>query len=337
MCSTLRVMRKKYDIITIGGATRDITFYTDEGVLIDNKKDILRPKILGFEYGSKVKISKAYNTSGGGAANSAVCFSLLGFKVATIISIGKDVRGKKIIQNLKKYKVETKFCQKSKTKESSFSFIIASSNYGNEHVIFSHRGANNELSIQSRQLPILNQARWIYLTSLSGADSHWKSNLANIFKVKEPNIAWNPGGRQIASGLRVLKNYLKKTTVLILNQDEALELILTSLKFDKKTKAYLNNIKNLLKILYEFGPSIIVITCSAKGAYVYDGKNNYYQPAVKEKKRVDTTGVGDAFGSTFVAGLDIYEGDIKKALKLAARNSSSVVEEVGAQNGLVSV
>jgi len=40
----------KYDIITIGGATEDITFYTKEGVLIDNKKDVLRQKLLAFEY-----------------------------------------------------------------------------------------------------------------------------------------------------------------------------------------------------------------------------------------------------------------------------------------------
>ena len=327
----------KYDIITIGGATRDITFYTDEGVLIDNKKDILRSKVLAFEYGSKVKISQAYNTSGGGAANAAVCFSLLGFKVSSFISIGQDIRGKNIIQNLKKNKVNTKWLQKSNIAESGFSFIVASSNHGNEHVIFSHRGANEQLCITNKEVLILNQTRWIYLTSLSGKTSHWKSNLANIFKAQGQNIAWNPGGSQIAAGLKVLKKYLQETTVLILNQDEALELVLTSLKFNKKTKTYLSNIKNLIKILYEFGPSIIVITCSEKGAYVYDGKNHYYQPALKEKKRVDTTGVGDAFGSTFIAGLDMYDGDIKKALKLAARNASSVIEEVGAQNGLMSV
>jgi len=28
----------KYDIITIGGATEDIAFFTKEGVIIDNKK-----------------------------------------------------------------------------------------------------------------------------------------------------------------------------------------------------------------------------------------------------------------------------------------------------------
>ena len=36
----------KYDVITIGGATEDITFYTKEGMLIANRKDISRQKLL---------------------------------------------------------------------------------------------------------------------------------------------------------------------------------------------------------------------------------------------------------------------------------------------------
>ena len=50
----------KYDIITIGGATEDITFYTSEGVLINNKKDLTNQKLLAFEYGAKVKIDKFF-------------------------------------------------------------------------------------------------------------------------------------------------------------------------------------------------------------------------------------------------------------------------------------
>ena len=53
----------KNDFITIGGATEDITFYTTEGVVIDNSKDLLRQKLLAFEYGAKIKIDAAYSTN----------------------------------------------------------------------------------------------------------------------------------------------------------------------------------------------------------------------------------------------------------------------------------
>jgi len=48
----------KYQIITIGGATRDITFFTKEGILIDNHRDVLRQKLLAFEYGAKIRVDR---------------------------------------------------------------------------------------------------------------------------------------------------------------------------------------------------------------------------------------------------------------------------------------
>jgi len=59
------------------------------------------------------------------------------------------------------------------------------------------------------------------------------------------------------------------------------------------------------------------------------------QNILKEKKRVDTTGVGDAFGSSFVAGLELYKGNIQKAMHLGVKNTASVVSQQGAQNGLL--
>ena len=79
----------------------------------------------------------------------------------------------------------------------------------------------------------------------------------------------------------------------------------------------------------------MVITSGKEGADAYDGRNFYHQDVMKEQKRVDTTGVGDAFGSSFIAGLILYEGDIKKAMYLGVKNTASVVSEQGAQNGLL--
>jgi len=84
-----------------------------------------------------------------------------------------------------------------------------------------------------------------------------------------------------------------------------------------------------------FGPRIAVITNGRHGADVISGNKTYHQPIVKEKKRVDTTGVGDAFGSSFVAGLELYHNDIKRALLLAAKNSAAEVSQQGAQKGLL--
>lgn len=322
----------KYDIITIGGATEDITFYTIEGVLIDNKKDVLRQKLLAFEYGAKIKIDKAHSSFGGGAANTAVSFSRLGFKVACIIAVGNDNRGKRILANLKKQKVDIKLVQKIKNKETGFSFLLVGPN--NEHIVFSNRAANNQLRIKNYELRILKKTKWVYLTSLSGK---WQEVLENVFSVKKTKIVWNPGHIQLKAGVKKIKRFLKNTAVLFVNKDEAIELVMSDSKYKSKGNKYLNNIKNLLISLKDIGSEIVVITSGKKGADAYDGNKFYHQDILKEKRRVDTTGVGDAFNSSFIAGLELYNGDIQPAMKLGAKNTASVIGQQGAQNGLISI
>lgn len=320
----------KYDFITIGGATEDIAFYTQEGILIDNKKDLIRQKLLAFEYGAKVKIDKAFSNFGGGAANTAVSFSRFGFKVACLIAVGEDSRGERVIKNLEKQGVDISLVQKVKNVETGFSFLLVGPT--NEHIVFSNRAANNELRITNDELRILGSTEWIYMTSLSGK---WLEVLNKVFSVGKVKIAWNPGHRQILTGVKILGKYLTKTNVFIVNKDEAIELVLSDKKYKNRSKSFFVNVKNLLVALSGCGPEIVVITSGKDGADVFDGIKFYHQKVVKEAKRADTAGVGDAFGSSFVAGLELFKGDIKKSMQLGVKNTASVISQVGAQNGLL--
>jgi sugar/nucleoside kinase (ribokinase family) len=321
---------KKYDFIAIGGAAEDITFYTDEGLVVDNKKNILRQRLLAFEYGAKIEMDEVKSFFGGGAANVAVCLSRLGFKVAHLGAIGDDERGQRIIENFKKHKVDVSLDQIVKGANSSFSFIIVGKD--KERIIFFSREAESQLSIINYQLSIIKNSKLVYITSLSGK---WKYNLDSIFNANKIKIAWNPGNAQLKSGLRVLGKYLKKTDVFIVNKDEALELVLSKKEFKNKSLDWLNEEKNLLSVLKNEGPKIVVVTDGKKGAHVYDGQKFYFHRILKEKKIVDSTGVGDAFGSSFVAGLELYKGDVNKAMILGLKNARGVVGQAGAQNGLI--
>ncbi|OGF28421.1 hypothetical protein A2331_03285 [Candidatus Falkowbacteria bacterium RIFOXYB2_FULL_34_18] len=322
-------MAKKFDFITLGGVTEDITFYTKEGEIIYNKEDILKQKLIAFEYGAKLRIDRSYSTFGGGAANAAVCLASLGFNVAAMVAIGDDNRGLSIVNNFKKKEVKSNLIQKVKNIESGFSLLLVGQS--NEHVVFSNRAANKRLSIKAKEIKQLDSAKWIYITSLSGA---WRDVLHNAFKTKA-RIAWNPGHIQLHAGFRVIGKYLKRTNVLTVNKDEAIELVVTNPKYKNKDCKFLNNIQNLLRVLREYGTEIVVVTNGRFGADAYDGKSFYHQDIIKERKRLDTTGVGDAFGSTFVAGLEMFKGNIQKAMKLSALNTASVISMQGAQNGLL--
>jgi len=325
-----------YDIITIGGATYDITFFPDknEMFLINNKKDLLRQKLLAFEHGAKINSEKVVHSFGGGAANTAVSFASLGFKSAAIAAVGEDIFGAEIIANFKKRKVGAGLVQKKSGYASDLAVIIVGPD--KDRIIFRTDKVKDKLRLIQNGLAAMKNTKWIYLASLGG---NWQRILNEVFDVKKKKpdlkIAWNPGQIQLLGGIAKLKKFLKQTEVLILNKDEAIQLAMSDPEV-KKQKTGLNNIKNLLPIIKNYGPRIEVITCGRDGAWAYGGEKKYYTPIAKEKKRVDTTGVGDSFGSSFVAGLELYKGDIAKAMRLGILNAAKNVAAPGAQNGLLS-
>lgn len=322
-----------YDFIAIGGATRDISFFTDRGVIINNRRDVLRQKLLAFESGAKIKVDKFYYSFGGGAANAAVNLAHFGFKTACLAAIGDDEGGREIIANFKRRGVRTELVEKIKGEESGTTFDLIDPT--GERILFVERGANRELSIHADDLRYLKKAKNVYLASLSG---NWVPVLRRIFSALDPrktNLIWNPGGKQYEKGLKFLSPFLKKTTVFALNKDEAIELVLSSVKHKHLKMSELNQTENLLKIIFNFGPQIVLITAGREGAYAYDGHQVYRRHILKEVRRVDTTGVGDVFNSTFAAGLEIYDGNIDRALSLSLRNAASKIAHIGAQNGLI--
>lgn len=324
----------KYDFLTIGGATRDISFFTDQGVFINNKKDILRQELLAFEYGAKIKVDEFHYNYGGGAANAAVCLSNFSLKTACLTSIGDDENGRHILDNLRQNKIDTRFVKIHKKGESAASFVLIAPT--GERIIFGSRGANRDLKITSADEAAFRKSANIYLASLSGA---WLNNLKTIFafvKPSGPKVFWNPGGAQIHAGLKSLKPFLKKTEVFAFNKDEAIEFVLSSPDHKNLNNRYLNKADNLLRIIHSFGPKIVVITLGAEGVAVYDGEKIYRRAIVKDKKRIDTTGIGDAFNSSFAAGYSAYK-NIDKALTLALKNTAAKVSHLGAQNGLLKI
>jgi len=322
-----------YDFITIGGTTRDISFFTDQGVLLDNKQDVLRQKILAFESGAKIKVDQFFYSFGGGAANAAVCLANFGLKTACLAPIGDDENGRLIIKNLKNRQVDTKLIKKIKNIESGSSFILVSPS--GERIIFAQRGANRYLNLTSKELKLVKNTKNIYLASLSG---NWQANLRQIFlsvKKDGPKIFWNPGATQLAGGIDLLTEFMDKVEVLALNKDEAIELIVRSKGYAHLKSAYLNKTENLLKIIYSFGPKVVVITLGAAGVMAYDGRKIYQRQILKEKKRIDSTGIGDIFNATFAAGYSLYQANINKALDLSLKNASAKISHQGAQNGLI--
>lgn len=322
------MLRKKYDIITIGGATRDFYISTNAGKITNNKKSLTQQKLLSFEYGAKIYAEQLFSHIGGGACNTSVGFSRLGLRVSTRICVNEEDGGKSIKQTLKKEGVDISSVTNNNKEKTGFSFIVVNKrSKSRDHIAFSYRGVNKFLNVDQNDK--LN-SRWIFLSSFSGKS--WQSQLNKIVKIATKNkikIAFNPGTMQIGTGINKLKNVLKNTSILILNRDEAIELVSSKNHYNQAP-----HIKTLLQELHKYCPGTVVITDSSNGAYAYNGVKFYSQKALRVNV-LDTTGAGDGFSSGMIAGLIKYNGDIRKSLKLGVKNGASVAKKMGAQDGLL--
>ncbi|MCK5460329.1 carbohydrate kinase family protein [Candidatus Parcubacteria bacterium] len=317
------MLKNRFDIITIGGAVKDFFIFINKGLNIKNKKNLFQQKLLSFEYGDKIYLDEFYSSIGGGACNRAVGFSRLGLKSAVKICVNKKKYGDYIINQLKNEKVDASFIDNNEKKEAGMSFILINKDKNPDRVILSHRGVNKFLKIDKKAKW---NTDWIFLSSLE--NDGWVDEFKKIEQIVKTNkirLAFGPGNIQISAGLNRLKNILKLSDVLVLNRKEAIKLTESGGK---------RRIEELLRILYNHGPRLITITDGKKGAYVYDGNKIYFQKA-KKVKTIETTGAGDAFSSGFVSGIIKYDYNIKKSLNLGIRNGASVVQKIGAQQGLL--
>lgn len=318
------------DVITIGGALRDITFATDKGKVLETPEDLTSQRLLAFEFGAKIRSEDVRMNFGGGACNAAAVFAKLGLSTAIITRVGNDGNGRSVIENLRSRGVGTDLVQTDMSAETAFSFIVAAgAGRGGERVIFSHRGALENMEVRKEDL---RGATWLYMTGLGKG---WKENLADVAQAIRENgikLAWNPGAEEIAGGRRDLDVLLRETELFIVNKDEAIELALGD-SGAGISGSELNDMARLIDAIKRWGPKNVVVTDGKNGACMRTQEADFSVPALI-RRQVDTTGAGDAFGSGLLAGY-ILTGKWDLALKYGILDSSGEVAEYGAGSGIM--
>ncbi len=315
---------KNFDIVTVGGAMRDIFFSTKEGKVVSNEKDPLCRHMIAFELGAKVYVDSVHFESGGGANNTAAGFATLGLNTALIARVGSDREGDSLLKTAKKKGVDVSLVEIDKKISTGFALILTIKGFKRAQTIFAYRGTSDILKVSDLNF----KTKWAYISSLSCPN--WPSILDRVFELKKSGVkfAWNPANVQLKAGAKKLSPWLKKLDVLIFNEDEARELVLSV----QKIKDF--GMRNLIKIVHKMGPKIVVITVGKKGVYAYDGHKFYFQRPWPSKV-VNITGAGDSFSSGFVASLFYKPENIRQALIWGVRSSASVIHRFGAQKGLL--
>lgn len=321
-----------YDVVTIGTATRDIFLRSALFRTIHDPQHLRRLGFPGgnaqcFALGGKLEVDQPVLTIGGGAVNAAVTFSRQGLKAAAIVKIANDDNGHAVLSDLQSEKVKALpvFDVKVGT---AFSVLLLSSE--GERTILSYRGASEDLK-KEEALAKTPKSRWAYIVP---GHIQYEVIHALIKKLVKQGtrIAMNPSNYYLSLEKRKLEELLVQCEVVLLNREEAAAL--TGVPYEEKHEIF----EKFMLI----PKTVAVMTDGHKGAWVSYESKIHQAGVYKEKQILDRTGAGDAFGSGFVSALaqasklSSYSGEtIAAAVRLASANATSVVEHIGAQEGIL--
>ncbi|MEK7581985.1 MAG: carbohydrate kinase family protein [Patescibacteria group bacterium] len=253
----------------------------------------------------------------GNSANAAVTATRLGLKAGLVSNMGDDQNGKDCLAQLKKERVNCDYIRIHPKKSTNYHYVLW---YQDERTILIKHEA------YKYELPFIGLPKWIYLSSLGEDGAPLHSALSEYLKDRpEIQLAFQPGTFQISLGYEKLKEIYARTKIFFCNVQEAQEI----LKMGK------TNIPRLISRLKELGPEIVVVTDGKKGAYLHYEKEMFFMPPYKDQSPpYERTGAGDAFASTFVSALALGKTPLE-AINWAPVNSMSVVQYIGAQEGLL--
>lgn len=270
-------------------------------------------------YAEKIPYEEVYVINAvGNAANAAVSASRLGLKSALVTNLGDDKHGKDCLESLKKDGVAADFVKIHSGIKTNYHYVLW---YKTERTILIKHEE------YSYELPKIGEPSWIYFSSVSASAFPYHNTLAEYLEShKNIKFAFQPGKNEIALGKEKLERLYRRADIFFCNVEEARTILGVASE----------DILELSKSLQALGPKIVSISDGPNGAYLYLNGELHHLPVYPDiAPPVDRTGAGDAFSSTFTAALALGKSPLE-AFAWGPINSMSVVQEIGAQKGLLS-
>jgi len=254
----------------------------------------------------------------GNSANAAVAAARLGLSAALVSNVGDDYFGTECLDALRHERVATEFVKTHAGRKTNYHYVLW---YEDDRtILIKHEEYDYALSDAGTP-------RWAYLSSLGGNSLPFHQELEEYFTTHpEIKLAFQPGTFQMKFGREALAGMYKRSEVFICNKEEYQRILGMPEEYD---------VKKLMAAMHAVGPKIAVLTDGPKGAYASDASAAYFMPPYPDPKPpYERTGAGDAFSSTFVAFLALGMS-VEEALMRAPINSMSVVQYIGAREGLL--
>jgi ribokinase len=277
---------------------------------------------LVLPFGAKLSCDVTTTVAAGGnSANVAVACARLGLRVALAAYAGTDSAGREAVHALQAEGVDASLVRLDPSVPTNRNFVLR---VGHERTILVHHEQHDYHWPHLRPTEI---PPWLFLSSV-GRDAHaYEDQIADwLDTAPQVSLAFEPGTLQIARGAPAMARLYRRSSLVVCNREEAATL--TGGTADEP-------LGDLLDRMLALGPARVVITDGSSGACGTDGTRTFVVPVFPDDGPVvDRTGAGDAFAATLVAC--VASGlSLDQALARAPVNSMRVVQQVGAQAGLL--
>lgn len=310
-------MENQLDFVALGDIVTDAFIELEEAwIETDNPQGM---KELCMEFGSKLPYKDVVVVPAvGNSPNAAVSAHRLGLKSGLATNLGDDKFGQEDMERLKEEGVNIDYTVVHEGMKSNYHYVLRWK--AERTILVKHWEYPYKLPEFSAP------PRYLYFSSIGENSLPYHHEIATYVKNNpETKLAFQPGTFQMSLGYETLKDIYEACELFFCNKEEAMKILGTDN----------SDLEFLLKEMHNKGPKIAVITDGPNGAYVYDGSEGWRMPMYPDPKPpVDRTGAGDSFSSTFTSALALGMS-IPEALTWGPINSMSVVQYIGAQEGLL--
>jgi ribokinase len=275
---------------------------------------------ISMRWGDKIPFESATLIAGvGNSGNAAVSAARLGLKTALIANVGEDRDGEDIVAALAKEKMDTSCIARHPGCATNHHFVLW---YESERTIL----------VKPERYPYafpedLPPVKTVYLSSIGDVDQGYYDAIA-AFLESSPGIflTFQPGTFQMKLGAERLKRIYARADLLVVNKEEAARILGSGAPEGIRARA---------EALKSLGPKTVIVTDGREGAFaLHEGRFLMVPLYPDSRAPFERTGAGDAFASTVTAALTLGL-PFEEALLWGPINSMAVVQELGAQRGLL--
>jgi ribokinase len=276
---------------------------------------------ISMRWGDKIPFELSALLPGvGNSANAAIAAVRLGLSTGLMATIGEDADGKLIRDYFAQEGLSEAYITRAAGKATNHHFVLW---YESERTILVKPEPYDYVFPMDLEAP-----KTIYLSSMGEAGDKYYADMANYLEM-HPDIffTFQPGTFQMQMGKEKLAKIYARANLVVVNKEEAARILGIPPTPD---------VPFLLNAMYKLGSKHVIITDDRKGAYAFDGTTKWHVPMYPDVRApYERTGAGDALASTITAAITLGE-PFEKALLWGPINSMCVVQEIGAQRGLLS-